>query len=188
MNYALRPENEHILKSIDIIKSCLNQIDYNCDKFCIGFNGGKDCTVLLHLLSILYNEEMRKPSQLIKSDTYAPRIKMLIILMEDTFPELECFVKSSIETYFLKVICVFDENYKEALNEFKKREEGSKVVYIFMGTRSSDSSTQIEPIQRTDDGWADFIRVSPLFYWSYHQIWRYLLDLQVPYCSLYDQG
>ncbi|KOB78384.1 Molybdopterin-binding protein, partial [Operophtera brumata] len=41
---------------------------------------------------------------------------------------------------------------------------------------------------KTDPNWPQIVRVSPLLNWSYHQIWSYVLQRRVPYCSLYAQG
>ena len=40
----------------------------------------------------------------------------------------------------------------------------------------------------TDGDWPRVMRVNPILSWDYHQVWRFIRALSLPYPSLYDQG
>lgn len=76
---------------------------------------------------------------------------------------------------------------KEACIQLKSAHPEIKAV--FMGTRACDPfAHELKPVQKTDQGWPEFYRISPLIGWNYHQVWKFLRDLWLPYCMLYDQG
>lgn len=58
-----------------------------------------------------------------------------------------------------------------------------------MGVRRSDpycqNSNVLEP---TTEGWPKCTRVNPILDWSYEEVWDFIINLKIPYCSLYDQG
>lgn len=164
-----------VMESLEVISKCFD--DYNCDtnRFCIGFNGGKDCTALLALVNAV---KLRKcPSG---------QLTAFYAQSSDRFEELDQFVEQSLSRYNLKIIEVHN-NIKEALANLKTT--SPSIDAIFMGTRKTDLQGQlIKSFARTDADWPDFLRVSPILDWSYHEVWQFLLDLKIPYCPLYDQG
>lgn len=180
--YVSRPENDHVLTSINVINRCLQSLDYDLSRFCISFNGGKDCTVLLHLLYLVLLENFSL------TDRSHFKLLTLLIVIPDSFPELNQFVKCSEKRYNLDIISVDGPDFKLALKEFKSISKSEKVTHIFMGTRSTDLSVAINYFQPTDKDWPQFTRVSPLLHWSFSQIWDFLLQLKINYCPLYDRG
>lgn len=60
---------------------------------------------------------------------------------------------------------------------------------IFVGTRRTDphgaTLTHFDP---TDHNWPQFMRIHPVIDWAYVDIWKFIRELDVEYCDLYDQG
>lgn len=164
--------------SLNVISQAFD--DYTCDpsRFCVGFNGGKDCTVILSLVNAV---KLRKlPSTTRLSAYYAQS--------PERFDELDKFVSDSVERYDLLLID-FQDNIKGSLAQLKQ--QYPLIDGIFMGTRRSDlthKNRSIEPFARTDGDWPDFLRISPILDWDFHQVWKFILDLKIPYCPLYDHG
>jgi len=167
-------DHEYVKNSISLISKSLD--DYKPEELCISFNGGKDCTALLHIVySIYVNKYPNK------------KLNVFYIEMPETFPSLHHFVQLTIQRYNLNLMPYPGPNYKTALEMLKNE---TQIKAIFMGTRSSDLpiNVKLNECQQTDKGWPQFIRISPLLNWSYSQVWSFLRDMEVPYCSLYDQG
>ena len=143
----------------------------------LSFNGGKDCTLLLHLLRVKMDE------------VYGPdkMIRAFHILCEDEFQELR---------HFLLDICwKYNVQLKELGGSMKAglislKEESPDVKAVFMGSRSTDPHGKFmkSNCQWTDKDWPQFYRVCPIFDWTYAEIWTAIRGLCIPYCVLYDRG
>lgn len=173
--YSYSSQHDHVATSLDIIEQCLTLCNNDINKLCISFNGGKDCTVLLELLRAVMTKCSLNES-----------LNSLYIKIPDTFKEMEEFVSESIKRYDLKLLSFDGPDFRKALKQLK--ESNDDIKYIMMGTRSGDISYPLASFQKTDDDWPEFIRVSPLLNWTYHDIWHFLRQLSVPYCVLYDMG
>ncbi|KAF7281020.1 hypothetical protein GWI33_005208 [Rhynchophorus ferrugineus] len=169
-------KDEHVVLAIDVIEKCLQ--NYGLDNVFLSFNGGKDCTVLLHLVQTVI--EKRYPDQKYK------KLICLYIRSEDAFKDQDAFIEQC-KIYFNLEIVTASANIKEALRMILEQQPHLKAC--FMGTRRTDPfSSHLTPFEITDDGWPKVMRCSPLLDWYYTDVWDYLLYYKVPYCKLYDYG
>lgn len=97
---------------------------YEMSQIFLSFNGGKDCTVLLSLLSDLLKDSI--------SD-----LKVIYLRSSDPFPEIEEFVRSC-ETFYKIKITVVPSNtlMKEVLTRIC--ESDREIQACIMGSRRSD--------------------------------------------------
>lgn len=167
---------------LDQISSSFNTINnafdlYKDNEISIAFNGGKDNMLLLHLI-ILYLQSIGKSIE---------NFTAIYFASHDDFTEINDFVYFIASEYKLKVIRIDDQSFKHGLEYIK--EKFPHINAIFLGTRSSDPHSQhLTEFTPTDESWPSYMRIYPILKWSYHEVWQYLLSLQVPYCELYNHG
>ncbi|KAF7990805.1 hypothetical protein HCN44_000610 [Aphidius gifuensis] len=161
----------HINNSLKILNKCFDM--YNSDEIFVSFNGGKDCTAVLHLAASV--ALLRNFSSL-----------TCLYVIGDTFPEVDDFVEKAAQYYNIKLIKM-KKPIKAALNELLLVDNNLKAC--LMGVRKGDPGTDcVESFMNTDPGWPKLMRVNLILDWTYNQVWEFLLKHNVPYCSLYDKG
>lgn len=165
-------ENEvHIKYAVDILQQCYKT--YKPEEVFVSFNGGKDCTVVLHLAACV--AKLQNISSL-----------LCLYVTAEPFPEVDSFVERAAQYYGLELIkkkCPLRDALCSLLNE------KTNLKASLMGMRRGDPGTQnLEVFKPTDSTWPNLIRVNPILKWSYDQVWKFLLKHNVPYCPLYDEG
>ncbi|KAI0333702.1 adenine nucleotide alpha hydrolases-like protein [Cubamyces sp. BRFM 1775] len=211
--YAFAERDDPLAK---LVKEALHVIDeafdaWGEDRVSLSFNGGKDCTVLLHLVagSLGRRAHSQKPPKPLAA-VYIP--------VPSPFPQLETFIEDAVKAYHLDLFhCPHPEgpnfpvetvttpgSVAAPIQELPKHVKGGEgmrralelyktrfphIEAILIGTRRGDPHGARLSFQNpTDPGWPRFIRVNPIINWSYADVWAYLKMFNVPYCNLYDQG
>ncbi|KAI0284568.1 hypothetical protein BGY98DRAFT_910562 [Russula aff. rugulosa BPL654] len=194
--YALASSSEPIAalvkEALEVIDDALDE--YGPDKVSLSFNGGKDCTILLHL----YAAALAKR-------TIQPAIPALYIPVPSPFTALEAFIFHAARVYDLSIFTCTPprfvetstgfggastdgaESMREALELYRAR--FPTVEAILIGTRRTDPHGATLGFRvKTDPDWPPFVRVHPVINWGYADVWTFLRRLKIPYCSLYDEG
>lgn len=208
-----------VKEALQVIEQCLDQ--YGQDHVSLSFNGGKDCTVLLHLYAAVLTRKVLS--------AHKP-IFALYIPDPSPFPALEEFIKITVQDYLLDLFtCNLSsdiqlpvesvtpgvstptalkgsngyighslqtqpvgaarggEGMRRALELYKLR--FPDIQAILVGTRRTDPhGTTLSYRNVTDPGWPAFERVNPIINWAYSDVWTFLRKLNVPYCTLYNEG
>ncbi|XP_058059578.1 FAD synthase-like [Anopheles bellator] len=163
---------------MDKLEATLKIIDraltmFGPDELFVSFNGGKDCTVLLDIIHNMNRKE-------------AKRVKCIYVRPLNPFSEIEEFVEVCREHYGISIATVTG-SIKTALEAICQ--EDRQIKACIMGSRKTDPYCErLEPFKETDEGWPKLMRINPLLEWTCDDIWSYIRDHNVPYCSLYDQG
>ncbi|KIJ06065.1 hypothetical protein PAXINDRAFT_103521 [Paxillus involutus ATCC 200175] len=213
------PIAERVKEALRVIEDALDT--YTPERVSISFNGGKDCTVLLHLYAAALAH---------RSPPSTKPIPAVYIPVPSPFTELEVFIQESAKLYDLDLFtCTSPSNVplpvesvtpgtitpitlkqngdyvgtpaltrpvgkarggegmRRALQMYK--DICPQIEAVLIGTRRSDPhGANLTYKNRTDSGWPSFERINPIINWSYSDVWTFLRRLNVPYCSLYDQG
>ncbi|OIW28903.1 phosphoadenosine phosphosulfate reductase [Coniochaeta ligniaria NRRL 30616] len=194
---VLRNVQSQARVSVGVISEALQR--YGPEEISLSYNGGKDCLVLLILImaclagpatsstSANGSTEERRPHRSTGPAVSSPAtLQAIYIAPHDPFPEVEDFVETSTLQYHLD-LRRYSVPMRSALEAYIL--DRPDVKAIFMGTRRTDphceSLTHFSP---TDKDWPQFMRVNPVIDWHYVEIWAFIRHLDIPFCSLYQQG
>ncbi|GJJ78176.1 FAD synthetase [Entomortierella parvispora] len=164
----------------------------------LSFNGGKDCTVILHLyvavLYKIYGSQLQPTSETPQS-TEGQRqqhpqqfaIPSIYVTHRNPFGQVERFVDDEIQRYNLDLLRI-PGPMKKALEDYNAL-KGESIKAIMVGTRRDDPhGAKLQAFTPCDPSWPPFMRIHPILDWTYHDIWTFLRAINVPYCGLYDLG
>ncbi|KAL7673503.1 hypothetical protein ACOME3_008358 [Neoechinorhynchus agilis] len=69
------------------------------------------------------------------------------------------------------------------------RRNNFQMLGCITGSRRTDPNCEnLLAFQSTDPGWGGFIRICPIIEWTFDDVWRFIRNTKIAYCSLYDSG
>eukprot|EP00667_Euglena_gracilis_P007691 EG_transcript_7763 len=167
------PEFEEVLaEARAIVRQAVQE--YGLDGLGLSYNGGKDSVVMLSLVREVIGPEGLRHLRL-----------CFQFAEDDPFPEMAEFIARSAAEAGMELHTLQCRDFRTGLQEVADR----GVRAVFMGTRKTDPDGKyLRHFTPCSPGWPPLVRICPILRWSYHDVWRYIHDHHVPYCSLYDRG
>ncbi|CAH7669865.1 hypothetical protein PPACK8108_LOCUS4591 [Phakopsora pachyrhizi] len=185
---SIRRLSFRVRSALEIIERAI--VRFGPDGLAISFNGGKDCTVLIHLFAAaLHNYKNRNNIEWNEGDE-GTMIRGLYIRCNSPFESVENFINRSKVKYSIDLY-KFKGDLKDGLMRFlnEKSEPESPIKAILIGTRSTDpNGAKLSEFDPTDSDWPSITRVHPILDWSYEDVWNFLITLNVDWCPLYNLG
>ena len=96
--------NKHVQESLDIIEKSI--LKYRVENTCISFNGGKDCTTILHLVHSVVKK-------LCTNNNNDHRLLAFYAQLPNHFDEESAFVLDTVKKYNLKLMQYSTSSLKE---------------------------------------------------------------------------
>ena len=173
---------------------------YPSGKLAFSFNGGKDSSVLLHLLRAAVKKlgeqdfaagspsssSLAAAAAAVDKGPPPPAFHSFFFARSDDFEELEEFVGQTDRRYQLQLEYLTNPDFKRGLQEYMDR---TGALAMVLGTRRGDPNAgDQEFFSPSSEGWPAFMRVNPILDWTYHDVWAFLRTFNFEYCSLYDRG
>ena len=179
-----RSDFDRAKSTVAFIAACVQQ--YGLQHLALSFNGGKDCTALLHL------------TRAALAHLGLPLSQLLVLYFDepDPFPEMQSFLRDTVQRLRLHARTLAG-SYRSALTHFYSQPETPerpRVTAILLGQRRADPhSSSLSLVTPSSEGWPAFLRVNPLLDWAYSDVWRFLreaqrVDAAVQWCALYERG
>mmetsp|Transcript_987 Transcript_987/g.1542 ORF Transcript_987/g.1542 Transcript_987/m.1542 type:complete len:247 (-) Transcript_987:82-822(-) len=159
-------------RSIAIVEKALDSFS----SIALSFNGGKDSVVMLYIIYCVLKSR----------DQTFDSLVLFRFIESDPFDEMEVYLEEMQSKFSFKLISIPSSSFKSGLSILKDR---YSIDAVFVGVRFMDPyGSSLSPFSPTTSGWPSMIRIHPVLYLSYSEIWRLLRFFDIPYCSLYDDG
>ncbi|KAI9218948.1 hypothetical protein BC828DRAFT_387324, partial [Blastocladiella britannica] len=187
---SLPPWQAHLAAIVTQAVGVLERAVTECgfEHLALSFNGGKDCTVLLHLLQAVRWRYWRT-TMMHDGVVTCPPLPLLVtvhVAPVDGFPEEVAFVQKAAARYRLNLLNTAAP-MRNGLTEFHAQYPAYTAVAV--GTRRTDPySEHLGDLAPCDAGWPPLLRVNPILDWQYADVWLFLLSSRIEYCPLYDLG
>ena len=149
------------------------------------FNGGKDSTVILHLLRATIARRRRDGRRVGEGGGALGGVRAFVFPRADDFPEVASFVEACDAAHCMRLERV-EGPMAAGLDAYLNR---TGVGAVVLGTRRGDPNAPGQAaFCPSSQGWPPFMRVNPVLDWAYGDVWRFLDAVRAPYCALYDRG
>ncbi|CAF5108233.1 unnamed protein product, partial [Rotaria sp. Silwood1] len=125
----LIPDSDLVNKidhSFNVLEQCLTI--YTPNQIAVAFTGGKDCTVVLHLFSLVLSKKLLHSNK-------KPLFRALFIHNKPQFDDVLQFIDESVKRYEIDLIKI-QGRMNDALNQLKSTHPDTQC--IIMGTRLTD--------------------------------------------------
>lgn len=180
---------EKVVKAHSVINTAFQRFDPQ--KVVVAWTGGKDSTVLLHLIRMYFNGSVPFP-----------------VMFNDStieFDEIYAFIERITKEWEISLIIVrHDEKELEEFHQTQDEEQRKELVRI-MKIHALDRFQKKHSIEAYIAGirWDEHLarskesyfsprkghtRIHPILHFTEQDIWRYIKTYRVPYVKLYDQG
>ncbi len=178
--------DEKIAKSKEILKEALERFP---DKIALAWTGGKDSTTTLHLLRNLNDGKV--PIPVLNIDTGVK------------FKEIYEFRNRIAQEWNLNLIIERNEEALQTIKVAGNKEEcclrlKAEVISnaltkygwqaLITGMRWDEQPERSKEVYFALVAHPPHVRVHPILHFTEVDIWQYINDKQVPYCSLYRRG